>query len=537
MTSRVKKFLRISLTFLVISTAVLLVLTLVLRTYVRSSSFRTMILSYLKDNLSIHIVYDTADLGIMGGPGIILDKVSLEVPEQVCAYAPRMKMTLSPIALVTGGDLVSNLEPEDVTFEGDYDRMSEKGGGKPTSIPKITVNGGLIRFYIHGQPLTFSGDIRGSIKIKAGGTLLLNGRMDFYNALMTYQGMRCNLNGRVMFMGREVASENLSASEKDMLVVLNGRVYIQSPMRYAGDVRLEGMKFPSNDRGLPGMDFILTSIEGDANLTISKSSILGMPVENLESKARIHNRELRLDECVATGKGLNGKGTAIIGVDGMKHFKVNFESNRLQLADMILGENTKNSWIDGILYVKGDLTYYNDSLNGDIAAAAFNGHIRRFSTLAKVFEVVNIYRLIVKQNPDFRQSGFSYNQIVAHAVIKNSVARLKHFYLDSNSIQVSATGEYHFNPRRIDVTLAIHPLETIDKIVGSIPIAGYILVGKDKSIISMYVNVVGPIDDPVIKPVALNTFSSPVIGILKRTLMLPYTIFSDPKSLIPALKK
>jgi len=51
--------------------------------------------------------------------------------------------------------------------------------------------------------------------------------------------------------------------------------------------------------------------------------------------------------------------------------------------------------------------------------------------------------------------------------------------------------------------------QRIDKILGNVPIAGYILTGKDKGFIFLFYDVKGNLDDPKIESIPLKSIEEP----------------------------
>jgi hypothetical protein len=57
--------------------------------------------------------------------------------------------------------------------------------------------------------------------------------------------------------------------------------------------------------------------------------------------------------------------------------------------------------------------------------------------------------------------------------------------------------------------------------LSKIPVAGYILTGKDKAFLSFVYEVKGDLDDPKIEPIPIQSLGEGVFGIFKRLLETP----------------
>ena len=91
---------------------------------------------------------------------------------------------------------------------------------------------------------------------------------------------------------------------------------------------------------------------------------------------------------------------------------------------------------------------------------------------------------------------------------------------------MSAFGDVNALKKRIDAQLGFHPFVTIDKIITTIPLAGWIIGGKNKSFLSMYYEINGPLKNPEVYPVPVKTIGKGILGILQRTIVTPVKILT-----------
>ncbi|MEJ2700329.1 MAG: hypothetical protein P8Z70_11805, partial [Desulfuromonadales bacterium] len=66
-----------------------------------------------------------------------------------------------------------------------------------------------------------------------------------------------------------------------------------------------------------------------------------------------------------------------------------------------------------------------------------------------------------------------------------------------------------------------------DKIVTNIPIAGWILTGKEKALFTVYFRIKGKSEDPEVIPIPVTSVSEKVLGIFKRVFQLPGKVITD----------
>ena len=127
-----------------------------------------------------------------------------------------------------------------------------------------------------------------------------------------------------------------------------------------------------------------------------------------------------------------------------------------------------------------------ESLEGGLRLEFENGVIERFNILSKIFSILNVSQLLKGRLPDLATKGLPYRQILANFHVKNGVATTDDFLVDSDSMKITLLGKIDLGKNLIDVRIGVHPLVTIDSILNSVPIAGYILTGEHKGFISYF---------------------------------------------------
>lgn len=80
--------------------------------------------------------------------------------------------------------------------------------------------------------------------------------------------------------------------------------------------------------------------------------------------------------------------------------------------------------------------------------------------------------------------------------------------------------KFGLGEKTIDIELGIQVARELGKVVGSIPLVGYILVGKDKSV-TVGLNVTGSLDKPKVSVSAAKDILSYPLELIKRTIEAP----------------
>lgn len=190
-------------------------------------------------------------------------------------------------------------------------------------------------------------------------------------------------------------------------------------------------------------------------------------------------------------KSLEIKATSIH--DKMLHPLINFkgiQNGRYSLnLSGVLGENIKGTLLlDGGLM--SNFTAYNNAL-------AFINTLPALATL---------------HAPGFNDKGFKIKQgVVKFSVIKGEKLFFDSVLIEGASATISGDGVIDLKTKDINVDLAIQTAKPMGKLISSLPIVGYILTGKNQSIMTVGLHIGGTLDKPKSK-----------ISPIKDVLLLPF---------------
>jgi hypothetical protein len=133
--------------------------------------------------------------------------------------------------------------------------------------------------------------------------------------------------------------------------------------------------------------------------------------------------------------------------------------------------------------------------------------------------------------PDMHLEGMPFNNLTANFILEKGVLKTEDLKIESEAMNQSYLGTVNLVNKEADLSVAIHPLGTVDKIVSHIPVAGWLLTGENKALLTAHFSVRGPIGDVSVSPMPLDTLTDPTIGLLQRTLGLPFKLIKDPQIL------
>ncbi|MCF8080663.1 MAG: AsmA-like C-terminal domain-containing protein [Desulfobacterales bacterium] len=177
--------------------------------------------------------------------------------------------------------------------------------------------------------------------------------------------------------------------------------------------------------------------------------------------------------------------------------------------------------LNGSISGRGSAEELIPSLSGNLNFSAREGRIREnagFGILKQVLALVNVTEIFAGALPDFSRNGFRYNSIKASSEIEEGVLRFTEVVIDGRNMNLTAQGDVDLADRRLNMTVLVAPLKTVDRIVGKIPLVGDILEG---TLISIPVRVRGTLDKPEVNFIPPSMVGKGLIGITERTLKLP----------------
>jgi len=160
------------------------------------------------------------------------------------------------------------------------------------------------------------------------------------------------------------------------------------------------------------------------------------------------------------------------------------------------------------LEMKGRIIFEGGVLSG---FRAYNNTLAFINTLPA---------LATLQRPGFSKQGFKIKSGVINYRQRRDRIILDSIYIKGSAATIAGKGVIDLKHKQLNVSLAIQTARELGKIVGKIPLLGYIVMGKDKSL-TIGLKITGSIDHPKVKTSAAKEILSLPLDILKRTLESP----------------
>ena len=200
--------------------------------------------------------------------------------------------------------------------------------------------------------------------------------------------------------------------------------------------------------------------------------------------------------------------------------------------ELLNQKNIVRGKLRGDFYLYGEIgSNYLPSSYGNFSIQIHDGVLHQFQTLSKVFSLLNVSQIFALQLPDMDLEGMPFDTLSANFQLDKGVIRSEDLKIQSEAMNQVYIGELNLIDKELDLTVTIHPLGTVDKVVSHIPVAGWLLTGEDKALLTARFAIEGQVGDASVTLMPLDTLTKPTIGLLRRTLELPFKLFKDPQIL------
>jgi len=135
--------------------------------------------------------------------------------------------------------------------------------------------------------------------------------------------------------------------------------------------------------------------------------------------------------------------------------------------------------------------------------------------------------LATLHNPGYSDKGFTIKSgLVKYRMIRSDKIIFDSIYINGESATIVGKGELDLKKKTIDINLSIQTARELGKVIGSIPLVGYILVGNDKSL-TVGLNITGSLDKPKVSVSAAKDILTYPLELIKRTIEAPQNMINQ----------
>lgn len=342
--------------------------------------------------------------------------------------------------------------------------------------------------------------------------VLRNGALSINSVSGMINSSNFNLSGKILTAPARKATISITSTKLDLDDL---RLLAPPPQK-------------GNSQQGSGMDVMLT-------LNVENGNIGKMEFNNLNASAQQDNGTLYLQNLTAGvfGGKLAAKGR--ISPSGQQGDRYDLTLDLVRTdAEKLFSALDISREVTGSLTLHSDLTARGNTLTeikrsslGNIRLQMNHGKLRKFSTLSKVFSILNVSQLLKFKLPDMASGGMPYSSIKGSIAVKDGIMSTKDMFISSNAINVSIVGSADVVKEELNLTLGAQPLQTVDKIVNHIPIVGWLLTGKDKDLLTAYFEAKGKWSDPQVSAIPVKSMSKGLLNIFVRAFELPVKLFTD----------
>lgn len=150
------------------------------------------------------------------------------------------------------------------------------------------------------------------------------------------------------------------------------------------------------------------------------------------------------------------------------------------------------------------------------------GVMRDFKAYNNVLAFINaIPALATLSSPGFSSKGYK----IKKGLIKFTISGDKLFFdsvlIEGTSATISGDGVVDLKTKKVNVELAIQTVREIGKVVGSLPVVGYILTGENKGVVTVGLKISGTLDNPRVKTNPVKDVLLMPFEMIERTLKTP----------------
>lgn len=165
---------------------------------------------------------------------------------------------------------------------------------------------------------------------------------------------------------------------------------------------------------------------------------------------------------------------------------------------------------------------------GNVHFTVRDGVMRHSPLLGSIFSILNVSQLFKGNLPDVSREGVPFTLMTADLSLDKGILQNKYLVIESHSLDMSYLGQFNLLDNQLDLVVVVKPLGNVDAVVSHLPVAGWILTGEERTFLTTQFKVTGKADDPQVEAIPITTLSKGVLGIIQRTLSLPWKLVTDP---------
>lgn len=352
------------------------------------------------------------------------------------------------------------------------------------------------------------------------------------------------LEGRLIFSGQQVDFDALRVTLDDgnryavdgrLTLGDNPRLQLEATAERADIDRVLALWQGPRRSGRRGAQGQRLHIVVDSR--IDSGSYQQWPFEQGTATITLEDEQLRVDPIHFTTGGGSGQGQVtlqrsteqppVLRIEGQLS-QVNL--GEINSAGLFSNKELLSGTLDGTFHLAGPLgDNFLPKATGECRVLIRDGTLRKFPFLAKVFSLLNVSQLFVLELPDMVSQGMPFSLLEGDFELAEGLLSTENLLVTSNAMNLSLVGTVDLVEEQMDLMLGVKPFGTVDKVITRIPVAGWLLTGEDKALITAHFEITGSPRAPRVIPVPVTSVSNKVLGIFRRVFGLPGKMVTDPR--------
>jgi len=204
--------------------------------------------------------------------------------------------------------------------------------------------------------------------------------------------------------------------------------------------------------------------------------------------------------------------------------------NALLLEASSLSDASINSFAKKRVFKDGTFSFFIRGLNDENYSGKFDinsSYLVQMSAYNNLIALINtIPSMAFFKSPGFNEDGYEIKKGNILFSRQGDILTLHIIELNGVSADIEGFGIVNLKDKTLEVDLQLKTLKDISGVIDKIPLVNYIVLGKDKSI-STAIKLTGNLYDPKVETQVLQDSITSPFNILKRTIELPFKLFSD----------
>jgi hypothetical protein len=207
------------------------------------------------------------------------------------------------------------------------------------------------------------------------------------------------------------------------------------------------------------------------------------------------------------------------------------KGQRLQYVGGCLSGTPSTERFEGELSISGALRARGRTLDeltagrqGALAFSVQNGRVTNVGGagfFTNLLSFLKINKLLSGTAPNFAEKDFLFHSLDGQLDFEGHTVTVQNAVLHADAVNMVAEGTVDTQGGKLNLTVLVSPLNTVDTIVRNIPVVGHILQG---TLVAVPVGVSGQLSNPTIVPLSPLAIGSRVWEILTRTLKTPFRL-------------